>query len=944
MNSRRKRTISAAAATTVAAVICTVVGGGCVVSAASFSSSSSSSSSSIRGSGSSDRVAAAPPPPKNRQQELRSSITEKKQQRSLQHDNTYGNARGRHRRKSDEDDDNLDPSIEQQPQQQQQYSWNVNPDKLQAMIAATSDDNNNQVVPMSAGATFANGGDQPMAQAEVQNDEIDSKEEPENDDDDDDIGIAGLSVYSLSENNSRSDGASTAPATSLPEETDDNGTTSLFYFPIWSDTVQGCTSYATPPEEYRDMNEEIQYLFDAKIDCCSAWFQKLEEYESCLDEEIDLTDYPVAMKELGMKYEVVEKERQDDDDDDDMVTLSDTATTGHGDTAPPSAQSQPLPTHEQEYYPADYEGDGAPAPSPQSYYPTNYEGSDYPPPSPQSQPLPTHEQGYYPANYVGDGAPSPSPQSQPLPTHEQGYYPANFDPDVPPPPASDSAITIDEEDAISGDSIISDSVLEAKMKDNTIMPALNLQSSPENGRWDVTKTDDDYDGGKYVLSANTRKVILGMAANSHGITTYQGQATMSITILAGPAGGILTFGTYSKASAPIEVLQIKVDDLPMIAVTSPSSEWVEHMLEIPPGMHVITFEHISNPENLSMKELEGLGKPGSSMVDGLKYVDNVGEPLEEFTSSAISEGSTSSPWSESDNEDIIDTEDSSSFNVSSTTLPMQNYCGKTLALIQETCYTADAPPSCNDGDGPCPEGFFCWGNVECHVPEGEVAVGASTTMTPAPTNSPLQVVSSAPTASPTGMSSESFLDSFIFGSDLGGQPSSSNQEPVPEDDTQEQAKQVGCLEGLSSIQGHAGCCVLEPTFLGDGACDAHAPYNTVECGYDLGDCCKESCDTEAQFGCKAKEGDAYGPFGFYCIDPQYSTIDENCTAENREWIGDGGCDEEFNTQACGWDGGDCCQESCDTEFAYYECGREEQPFKCLDPNIIHQFHSAPGKI
>ena len=983
MKSQRKRTMSAATSTTIVVavlIICTVVG---VVSAASFSSSStSSSSSSIRGSGS---IAAAAPPKKNRQQELRHSIMEQHQQpppqqqhqRSLlQREDNTNNGKDRHRRKSDEeeddDDNNLDPSSEQQQsqQQQQQYSWNVNPDKLQAMLAATStsdsdrqeeEDDDNNMVSMSAGAAFAQGDDhQPVADMEVQNDdEIDSEVEPESDtNDDDDIGIAGLSVYSLPENTPPSDGTSssiTPPTTALPGVTDDNGTTtttsssSSYYFPIWSDTVQGCTSYATPPEEYIVVNDEIQHLFDTKLDCCSAWFQKLEEYESCLDEMINLTDYPVAMKELGMEYEVVEKER-DDDDDDDMITLSDTATTtiGYGDMAPSAPQSQPLPTHEQEYYPTDYEGgDSAPAPSPQSYYPDNFEGGDdAPAPIPQSQPLPNHEQGYYPANYVGRGTPAPSPQSQPLPTHEQGYYPTNFDPDAPPPPPPAESnldpTIIDEDDAISGDSIISDLVLEAKMKDNTIMPALNLQSSPENGRWDITKTDDDYDGGKYVLSANTRKVILGMAANSHGITTYQGQATMSITILAGPAGGILTFGTYSNARAPIEVLQMKVDDLPMIAVTSPSSEWVEHMLEIPPGMHVITFEHISNPENLSMKELEGFGKPGSSMVDGLKYVDNVGEPLEEFTSSAISEGPTSSPWSESDDEETTDTEDSSSSNVSSTTLPMQNYCGKTLALIQETCYTADAPPTCNNGDGPCPEGLFCWGNVECHVPEGEVAEGVSATMTPPPTNAPTQVITGRPTASPTGMSSESFLDSFIFGSDEGGQPSSSNQVPVLEDDAQEQAKQVGCSEGLPSIQGHAGCCVPEPTFLGDGACDAHAPYNTAECGYDLGDCCKESCDTEAQFGCKAKEGDAYGPFGFYCLDPQYSTIDENCTTENREWIGDGGCDEEFNTQACGWDGGDCCQESCDTEFAYYECGREEQPFNCLDPNII-QFN-APGKI
>ncbi|KAL7442108.1 hypothetical protein ACHAXH_006644 [Discostella pseudostelligera] len=738
-----------------------------------------------------------------------------------------------------------------------------------------------------------------------------------------------MSVYSLSDNTSTSE--SDATATSPGDE-------GVYFFPIWNNHVEGCTYYTTPPQEYVDPNEETQYLFSTKLDCCMAWFQKLEEYEACLDEDIILTDHPVTMKEWGMVYEVQE-ERNDDDDYDMVAQSAPVPVTSPSDT---SSFGETMPHHDDEYYPANYADADAPSPasSPEfqtmpnqegGYYPADFEDSAPPAASPESQPMPHHEAEYYPANNVdSDSPPAPSPQSppelQPLPHHEDGYYPANyvapspsstFDNDASPPPTDSSTTTVGDDDAISGESIISDLVLEAKLKDNTIMPALNLQASPEDVPWEIMKHDFDYDGGKYVLSANTRKVILGMAANSRGITTYHGSATMSVTILAGPAGGVLTFGSYSNARAPIEVLQIKVDDLPMIAVTSPSSEWVDHTLEIPAGKHVVTFAHISNPEDLSMKDLEGLGKPGSTMVDGMKYVDNVGPP-EEFTSSAITEAPTTTPWSESDDEETVDAS-------STTTLPMQNYCGKSLALIQESCYTADAPPTCNDGDGPCPEGLFCWGNVECQVPEGEVAGGVSAMENPPPTVQ----VTSAPTSSPTALTSESFLDSFMF------EEGSQSDQAVP--------KQTGCLEGYPPVQGLAGCCVPEPTFLGDGACDAHFPYNTAECGYDLGDCCKESCDTDAQFGCKAKEGDAYGPFGFYCIDPRYSTIDESCTAENREWIGDGGCDAEFNTEACGWDGGDCCMETCDTEFAYYECGREEQPFNCLDPDIIHQFEYVPGK-
>merc|ERR1711862_609562 len=91
-----------------------------------------------------------------------------------------------------------------------------------------------------------------------------------------------------------------------------------------------------------------------------------------------------------------------------------------------------------------------------------------------------------------------------------------------------------------------------------------------------------------------------------------------------------------------------------------------------------------------------------------------------------------------------------------------------------------------------------------------------------------------------------------------------------------------CPEGTSPASGMPACCVPDPSFLGDGACDAYAPYNTEECGYDLGDCCRESCRSDTTFACAAKEGDAYGPFGFYCLDPLHGggAIDEEeCSAE-----------------------------------------------------------------
>lgn len=56
---------------------------------------------------------------------------------------------------------------------------------------------------------------------------------------------------------------------------------------------------------------------------------------------------------------------------------------------------------------------------------------------------------------------------------------------------------------------------------------------------------------------------------------------------------------------------------------------------------------------------------------------------------------------------------------------------------------------------------------------------------------------------------------------------------------------------------------------------------------------------------------------------------EGCAAEYPSYIGDGDCDGgEYNTEECGYDGGDCCETTC--VAGEYECG--ETGFECLDPN------------
>lgn len=57
---------------------------------------------------------------------------------------------------------------------------------------------------------------------------------------------------------------------------------------------------------------------------------------------------------------------------------------------------------------------------------------------------------------------------------------------------------------------------------------------------------------------------------------------------------------------------------------------------------------------------------------------------------------------------------------------------------------------------------------------------------------------------------------------------------------------------------------------------------------------------------------------------------EKCEVEYQHWIGDGYCDKRgnYNTAACGWDGGDCCRSSC--RNAKYTCGI--MGYDCKDPN------------
>eukprot|EP00904_Undaria_pinnatifida_P003217 jgi/Undpi1/12897/HiC_scaffold_7.g02563.m1 len=128
--------------------------------------------------------------------------------------------------------------------------------------------------------------------------------------------------------------------------------------------------------------------------------------------------------------------------------------------------------------------------------------------------------------------------------------------------------------------------------------------------------------------------------------------------------------------------------------------------------------------------------------------------------------------------------------------------------------------------------------------------------------------------------------------------------------------------------------------MGDGVCDTL--NNNAECGYDGGDCCECTCIVDSLYPCDEEQY-------YECLDPNapchgyenfaYTEHDEDdyladigsyyfspCTVGS---IGDGECDNENNSEECGYDGGDCCECAC-VSTTFHDCGVDG--FSCLDPN------------
>lgn len=315
-------------------------------------------------------------------------------------------------------------------------------------------------------------------------------------------------------------------------------------------------------------------------------------------------------------------------------------------------------------------------------------------------------------------------------------------------------------------------------------------------------------------------------------------AEISWTVVAGPAGGVLSFAAFGSIFAPLDILEFRVDGVPEVALTIPTSDWEEYFVNIEPGRHSLKWRLLKNAPGLSDEIIESLDVPegyqGYAKIDGVKYVEN-----QVYLTSTTST--------------------SSAAEVSSTTTTEIPASTESSAKTEPASETTEATPTTTTSTA------VTTTTSEPPMQESKAEVTTSTSST-------------AADASPT---------------------STTSTEPVQE----QGSTSTGCPDGLKPVDGLPNCCLEIPNYLGDGACDHSAPYNTEECAFDLGDCCYETCNKDSPYGCLTVEGNAedVGPFGFFCLDPRYSIIDEeNCKVENRGWIGDGGCDAEggYNTEEC----------------------------------------------
>ena len=143
-------------------------------------------------------------------------------------------------------------------------------------------------------------------------------------------------------------------------------------------------------------------------------------------------------------------------------------------------------------------------------------------------------------------------------------------------------------------------------------------------------------------------------------------------------------------------------------------------------------------------------------------------------------------------------------------------------------------------------------------------------------------------------------------------------------------------------------CMAKPKQVGNGVCNKNGKNNVESCMWDGGDCCEQSClnNPDPKYAARC------GRNGYQCLDPAFASSptvapgQEECTAPKPHSVGNGVCNHnngKNNVADCGWDGGDCCEESClDNANPKHvkRCGM--RGYHCLDPAYANSPTAAPG--
>jgi hypothetical protein len=145
--------------------------------------------------------------------------------------------------------------------------------------------------------------------------------------------------------------------------------------------------------------------------------------------------------------------------------------------------------------------------------------------------------------------------------------------------------------------------------------------------------------------------------------------------------------------------------------------------------------------------------------------------------------------------------------------------------------------------------------------------------------------------------------------------------------------------GTAYIRDCNGSCA-PVTWLGDGLCDDGVySSNLIPIFFD-----DETCELNGNAWTFGNDKNDCAPV-FGCTDPTatnytYGATDDDgsctypptgCVVVNPGYLGDGYCDTldpAYNSEVCGWDGGDCCESTCVS--ATFECG-VSTAYTCLDP-------------